>query len=116
MTVRGARTAAAAVVLLAGSLARADDAMPPWVDVGDVPVPAWARTVTPTRVDAALYAEPGKTEARRGSAQLGAHLPLFATKRAGGCAGRWLEVGPRAWICSDVADYAGDAPSAPANQ
>jgi hypothetical protein len=90
-----------------------DPNLPPWVDVGDVPVPAWARSVAPNKTDAALYSEPGNLDARRGSAQLGAHLPLFATKRGNGCQGRWLEVGPFAWICSDVAEYSGDDPSAP---
>jgi lipoprotein-anchoring transpeptidase ErfK/SrfK len=90
-----------------------EGSIPPWVDVGDVPVPDWARSVAPNRTDAAFYAEPGKLDARRGSAQLGARLPLFGTKRAGGCQGRWLEVGPFAWICSDVADYSADDPSSP---
>lgn len=90
-----------------------EEALPPWVDAGDVPVPAWARSVAPTKNDAAFYTEPGKIEARRGSAQLGARLPLYGTKRAGGCQGRWLEVGPFAWICSDVAEYSGDLPGAP---
>ena len=91
-----------------------EGAMPVWVDPGDVPVPAWARSVAPTKSDAAFYAEPGKLDARRGSAQLGARLPLFATRRAAHCQGRWLNVGPFAWICSDVADYSGDEPIAPA--
>jgi lipoprotein-anchoring transpeptidase ErfK/SrfK len=90
-----------------------DDAIPPWADVGDVPVPAWAKSVAPNKTDAAFYTEPGKLDSRRGSAQLGARLPLFGTKRASGCQGRWLAVGPFAWICSDVADYSGDEPSAP---
>lgn len=90
-----------------------DPDAPPWVDAGDVPVPAWARSVAPAKADAAFYAEPGKIESRRGSAQLGARLPLFATKRAPGCQGRWLNVGPFAWICSDVADYSGDDVSSP---
>ena len=89
-----------------------DENLPPWVDVGDVPIPAWARSVAPNKLDAALYTEPG-TDARRGSAQLGARLPLFGTKRAGGCQGRWLNVGPFAWICSDVADYSADDVAAP---
>ncbi|MDB5219106.1 MAG: hypothetical protein JWO86_7033 [Myxococcaceae bacterium] len=90
-----------------------DENLPPWVDVGDVPVPAWARSVAPNKIDAALYTEPGNTDARRGSTQLGARLPLFGTKRGGGCQGRWLNVGPFAWICSDVADYSADDVSAP---
>jgi len=90
-----------------------DEATPPWVDLGDVPVPAWARSVEPNRADAAFYVEPGKLDGRRGSAQLGARLPLFGTKRGAGCQGRWLEVGPFAWICSDVADYSAQDPSSP---
>ena len=89
-----------------------DNLLPPWVDVGDVPVPAWARSVAPSKSDAAFYAEPGTLDSRRGSAQLGARLPLFGTKRGAGCQGRWLNVGPFAWICSDVADYAADLPFA----
>ena len=90
-----------------------DESIPPWVDVGDVPVPAWARSVAPNKLDAALYIEPGKTDARRGSTQLNARLPIFGTKRGAGCQGRWLNVGPFAWICSDVADYSADDVSAP---
>jgi lipoprotein-anchoring transpeptidase ErfK/SrfK len=90
-----------------------DESIPPWVDVGDVPVPAWARSVAPNRTDAAFYAEPGRNDLRRGSAQLGARFPLFGTKRGPGCQGRWLGVGPYAWICSDVADYSGDEPVSP---
>ena len=91
--------------------AAGEDSLPVWVDPGDVPLPAWARSVQPSKSDAAFYMEPGSS-ARRGSAQLGSRLPFFSTKRAGGCQGRWLEVGPFAWICSDVADYSADAPYA----
>jgi len=90
-----------------------EDSLPPWGDLGDVPAPAWARSVAPNRSDAAFYTEPGNVNSRRGSAQLGARLPLFGTKRGSGCQGRWLNVGPFAWICSDVADYAYDDPFAP---
>jgi lipoprotein-anchoring transpeptidase ErfK/SrfK len=91
-----------------------DAAIPPWVDVGDVPVPAWARSVAPNRLDAAFYKEPGNLDRRRGSAQLGARLPLFGTRRSSGCQGRWLLVGPEAWICSDVAEFSGEEPLSPA--
>jgi hypothetical protein len=107
---------AGVTLVAAGARARAeaaDDAMPPWVDSGDVPVPAWARSVAPNRLDAALYVEPGNLDVRRGAAQLGARLPIFATRRGPGCQGRWLEVGPVAWICSDVADYEAGDPTSP---
>jgi lipoprotein-anchoring transpeptidase ErfK/SrfK len=89
------------------------EALPPWVEPGDVPLPEWARTITPNKPESAIYAEPGKLDARRGSAQPGARLPLFATRRASGCMGRWLEVGPMAWMCSDVADFSADDPLSP---
>lgn len=114
------RSGAAALSLAAMALGSmvvtplfASDALPPWTDRGDVPLPSWARSVTPNRPESAIYAEPGKLELRRGSAQPGARLPLFATRRASGCMGRWLNVGPHAWMCSDVADFSEDAPSSP---
>ena len=94
-------------------LETANEALPPWTEPGDVPAPDWARSVAPTRSDAAFYVEPGRVEARRGSAQLGARLPLFATRRGSGCQGRWLLVGPYAWICSDVAEYSAEDPQSP---
>ena len=102
----------AAMLAFAGA-ARADEAMPPWTDPGDVPPPAWARSVTPNRREAAIYAEPGKLDLRRGSVQPGARLPFFGTRRASGCQGRWLAVGPLAWMCSDVADFSPEEPQAP---
>lgn len=110
------RTVASALAL--GSLAfasplLADEALPPWVDKDDVPTPTWARSVSPNRGESAIYAEPGRLESRRGSAQPGARLPLFGTRRASGCMGRWLNVGPLAWMCSDVGDYSPEVPSSP---
>jgi len=96
------------------AVAFAADELPPWTDVGDVPMPQWARSVAPNKAESAIYSEPGKIEARRGSAQPGARLPLYGTKRGPGCQGRWLNVGPLAWMCSDVADYSGDDPTSPA--
>jgi lipoprotein-anchoring transpeptidase ErfK/SrfK len=90
------------------------DALPPWTDPGDVPIPPWARSVTPNRPEAGIYAEPGKLDQRRGTAQPVARLPFFGTKRASGCQGRWLAVGPLAWICSDIADFTADDPQSPA--
>jgi hypothetical protein len=59
--------ALAVVVLTSGAAQRAhalEEAMPPWTDPGDVPVPAWARSVTPNRAEAAIYSEPGKLDQR----------------------------------------------------
>ncbi len=112
----GASTVALAALAISAAFAsplHAEDALPPWTDRGDVPLPAWARSVTPNKPEAAIYAEPGKLEARRGSAQPGARLPLYATRRVGGCMGRWLNVGPLAWMCSDVVDFSEDPPGSP---
>jgi lipoprotein-anchoring transpeptidase ErfK/SrfK len=112
----GIVTLTAASPLLADDIvsdARVARGLPPWTEVGDVPMPQWARSVVPNKAESAIYAEAGKLEMRRGSAQPGARLPLFATRRAGGCMGRWLNVGPLAWMCSDVGDYSGDDPVSP---
>ena len=101
------------VVLTVATPLHAEDQLPPWTDAADVPTPRWARSVSPNKPESAIYAEPGKLEARRGSAQPGARFPLYATRRANGCQGRWLNVGPLAWMCSEVADYSGDAPTYP---
>lgn len=86
---------------------------PPWADPEDVPVPTWAKSVAPTKLDVPIFVEPGTKPARRGAILRGARLPLFATKLADGCASRWLNVGPSAWVCSDAAEYAREEPTAP---
>jgi hypothetical protein len=110
---RPVRPAAPLVVAPTTTSTDLDDRVPPWVDLDDVPSPAWAHSISPTTEEAAVYIEPGVVDARRGSVQLGARLPLFGTKRGAGCMGRWLNIGPFAWICSDVAEYSPDAPFAP---
>ncbi len=121
------RLASAAVVACATSLATGaragdppapaparggGDVVPPWTDPGDVPLPPWAKSVTPKRADLALAAVPGRPEKHRGTAMPGVRLPLFATKRGPQCGGRWLEVGPLAWVCSDTVELSADAPYA----
>lgn len=100
--------------LVVATPALADDALGPWVDPGDIPIPAWTKSVAPNRPESAMYTEPGRIDSRRGSAQPGARLPLYATRRGPGCNGRWLNVGPLAWMCSDVADFMPDEPGTPA--
>ena len=91
-----------AAVLLATSavaaLARAEPL--PWVGAG-VPLPTEVASVEVVEKDEPLYARPGAHTARRGTAFQGAHLPLYAAVRAPGCRGRWLMVGPLAWVCED---------------
>lgn len=104
----------ALAALFVGAPARAEGDLPPWRDRSELPLPAWARSVAPTREDAPIYVEPGELERRRGSAQPDARLPIYGSRRAGGCVGRWLAVGPLAWMCSDTAEVSADAPLSPA--
>jgi lipoprotein-anchoring transpeptidase ErfK/SrfK len=90
--------------------ARADGGSPPWWDPGDLPVPIWARSVVPLKDDQVLQSMPSASSARRGSVTQGSRLPLYGAKRGEGCEGRWLLVGPYAWICGDAAELATDAP------
>jgi lipoprotein-anchoring transpeptidase ErfK/SrfK len=106
-----ARTAL--VVSAVTGVVRADSVLPPWSDPHDVPLPDWARSVAPSRDGVAIASAPGRPDARRGVVGAGARLPLFASARNAACAGRWLEVGPMAWVCSDTAEVSRD-PAAPA--
>jgi hypothetical protein len=112
---RTCRVALAAGVLsmTSASPLLAHDPLPPWTESGDFSLPPWAHSVAPKKPESAIYAEPGKLDLRRGSAQPGARLPLFGARRANGCMGRWLNVGPFAWMCSDVAEFSGEEPSSP---
>ena len=92
--------------------ARADSSLPPWADAADLPVPTWARSVAPKKKDEPLFVGPARTEGHRGSVFEGVRLPLYGAARGAGCGGRWLLVGPLAWICSDEADLSGDEPEA----
>jgi lipoprotein-anchoring transpeptidase ErfK/SrfK len=104
---------AALLVSAVAAVARADSVLPPWSDPHDVPLPEWARSVVPSRDGVAIASAPGRPDARRGVVGAGAHLPLFGSSRSASCAGRWLEVGPMAWVCSDTAEVSRD-PAAPA--
>lgn len=87
-----------ALLVLASLPARAEAR--PWVDPGGVPLPSRAHSVEVLRKNEQLFSRPDARSARRGTAVKGAHLPLFGATRGPGCAGRWLSVGPTAWVCS----------------
>ena len=109
---RGAVFAALSALAVA-SPARAEEFEPPWVEAGDIPLPEWARTMSPTRPEVPILLDPSLSNARRGTLQFGARLSIFGTRRGPGCMGRWLSVGPLAWVCSDSATLNGDEPFAP---
>lgn len=71
-------------------------------------------SVSVLRRDEPLYTAPSTTAARRGTAALGARLPVFGAVRGDGCRGRFFCVGPLAWICEEGAEPS-SAP-APAEQ
>lgn len=100
---------AAAVTLVLGSLATgaATANMPPWTDPNDVPLPSWVRSVAPKKDELPIFVEPGRSQ-RRGTVPRGSRVPLFATRRGPSCVGRWLNVGPLAWVCSDLATFTED--------
>lgn len=102
---------AACVLGVASSSAAHDE--PPWTDRDDVPLAEGLRSVIPKRGDVALYTAPGAGTPRRGSVLGSARLPFFGARQAPGCTGRWLLVGPLAWVCSDVADLSYDDPLRP---
>jgi hypothetical protein len=82
------------------SLAGSD--LPPWRDADDLPLSNATGSVVVQRGEQSIIADPSLAGARRGTAKMGAGLPWFGAKRGSGCAARWINVGPLAWICQDV--------------
>ncbi|HEX4352709.1 MAG TPA: hypothetical protein VHZ95_07350, partial [Polyangiales bacterium] len=97
-------------LLTFSAMAQADTGMPPWTDPGDIPLPAWAKSVVPKQPETAIFIAPGAIDQKRGVLATGAHVPLYAAKRGASCSGRWLEIGPLAWVCSDDAELSADPP------
>jgi hypothetical protein len=73
----------------------------PFVDQDAAPLQARIASAEIIEKDEPLFTRPGPKAPRRGSAAQGAHLPIFSVTRASGCRGRWLMVGPIAWVCED---------------
>ncbi len=93
--------------------ARGVESTPPWIEPGDVPIPSWVKSVAPKKDDTAIFFAPGRTDQKRGTLHADAvRLPIFGAKRGAECQGRWLEIGPLAWVCSDLAELSADPPGA----
>jgi hypothetical protein len=110
----GARTfgrMAAATALWPLSLAGSD--LPPWRDAEDLPLPDASGSVVVQRGEQSVLAEPSATAVRRGTARMGARLPWFGAKRGSGCAARWINVGPLAWVCQDLLAFDPSPPLEP---
>jgi len=87
--------------------------LPPWTSAGDAPLPASALSARVIKADQPILNAPSATGARRGSAARDARLPIFAALRGDGCRGRWLEVGPTAWVCEDAVELSANPPVRP---
>jgi lipoprotein-anchoring transpeptidase ErfK/SrfK len=96
-------TAMVVCLLLGSSTGKGSD-LPPWRDADDLPMPEGAGMVATKRPDQPILMHPLGNSARRGTTVAGIELPLFGAKRGAGCASRWLNVGPMAWICQDAVD------------
>jgi hypothetical protein len=102
---------AAVITLWPLSLAGSD--LPPWRDADDLPLPGASGSVVVQRGDQSVVAEPTAMTARRGTARMGARLPWYGAKRGSGCAARWINVGPLAWMCQDVLAFDPSPPLEP---
>lgn len=89
--------------LLASTLAvPASAEQSPWTSPPTPPLASEFRSVEILRADEPLFQRPESGAPRRGTAALGARLPLFEAILGSGCEGRWLSVGPMAWVCERV--------------
>lgn len=100
-----------AALVLSGAAAAWDS--PPWIARGELPLPARVTSARVLKSDQALFMSPGKDAPRRGSAAQNARLPIFAARGGSGCAARWLQVGPFAWVCEDAVELVDSAPIHP---
>jgi hypothetical protein len=60
-----------------------------------------------------IYLEPTNASAKRGTALMGARLPLFGAATGAGCRGRWWLVGADAYLCEEGGEPSRLAPSEP---
>lgn len=84
----------------------------PWAAPRATPLAAELRSVEILRADEPLFQQPDSQAPRRGTAALGARLPLFEATLGNGCEGRWLAVGPMAWVCERVVHLSEQPPVA----
>jgi len=74
----------------------------PWSAPSAPPLASTFRSVEILRADEPLFQKPERGAPRRGTATLGARLPLFEATLGSGCDGRWLSVGAMAWVCESA--------------
>ncbi len=107
-----AGTSVATVAFALAAVAHAGVGFPPWSDAADIPIPRWAKSVAPHSDDLHVFRAPNRAESRRGTLSLAARPPLYGAVRGPGCGGRWLQIGPAAWVCSDEVELSADDPPA----
>jgi hypothetical protein len=100
-----------------GDAERVSADLPPWREASDLPLPAWAKSAIVERDEQSIQSAPLGSASRRGTTARGARLAFFGAKRGPGCAARWINVGPLAWICQDAVrlDAAPSEASSPAD-
>lgn len=102
-----AATAAIGGATIAGRSAQASYT-PPWVDDGP-PLDRWVRSVRILEADEPIRQRPDLNAPRRGSALMGARLPIYGARNGPGCKERFYHVGPSAWVCGDRVELSGNA-------
>ncbi len=85
--------------------AHGDESMPPWSDPGGIPVGADARSISPRKGDVYIHESPVLGAPRRGLSLPFVNLPIYAAINGTGCASRWIEIGPYAWVCGQNVDW-----------
>lgn len=100
---RGAGLVALAAIAALAARASASHT-PPWIPTGDRPLPEGVVSARILKGDQPVLSAPWEGAPRRGSIARDVHLPIFATRTGPGCAARWIEVGPFAWVCEDAVE------------
>jgi len=95
-------------MLSLATTAHGDPSVPPWSEPADLPIAGWARSVAPGKDEVPVFTMPNRTDPKRGALRAAAHPPLYGALRGPGCGGRWLLIGPFAWVCSDEAEPSAD--------
>jgi lipoprotein-anchoring transpeptidase ErfK/SrfK len=96
----------AALFVASHSGATPPEVVAPWVASGALPLPEGVVSARILKADQPILSAPWEGAPRRGSGALDVHLPIFAVRKGPGCVGRFLAVGPLAWVCEDAVELA----------
>lgn len=73
-------------------------------------VPVSIQGVEVLRAEEPIYSAASSASTRRGTAALGARLPLFGAQLGPGCGGRWFSIAADAFVCEDGVALSTEAP------